>query len=226
MTPQLRKIGLTCHIVSSVGWLGAVGAFLTLSIAGLTSGDAGIVRSAYVAMNLIGEFIIVPLSLATLTTGLIQSIGTEWGLLRYYWVLTKFVLTFGATFLLLLHQFTAVAEAAKRISGIAAGEFPSAGGLGLQLVIDASLAIIVLLTATVLSVFKPWGKIPYGRIRPQDERSPSSERPALVGSTPQDAVVARRQSWRGKLVLAVVALIGIAFIVIHLMGGGLHRHGL
>ncbi len=39
MTSRLRKFSLTTHIVSSVGWLGAVVVFLGLSIAGMTSQD-------------------------------------------------------------------------------------------------------------------------------------------------------------------------------------------
>jgi len=102
MTPRVRKWALTAHIAFSVGWLGAVAGFLVLSIAGLTSRDAHVVRGAYLAMDLIGLFIIVPMSLAALATGLIQALGTEWGLFQHYWVLVKFLLTIGATFLLLL----------------------------------------------------------------------------------------------------------------------------
>src|SRR5712691_1257570 len=116
MTPRLRKLALTAHITCSVGWLGAVASFLVLSIAGLTSQDAEVVRGAYLAMNLIGLFIIVPTSLAALTTGLVQALGSQWGLLRHYWVLVKFLLAIFATIALLLHQFTAVAEAAKLVS--------------------------------------------------------------------------------------------------------------
>jgi hypothetical protein len=36
MTPRLRKFALTAHVTSSVGWLGAVAAFLALAVAGLT----------------------------------------------------------------------------------------------------------------------------------------------------------------------------------------------
>ena len=121
MSQGLRKAMLTAHVVLSVGWLGAVVAFLVLSIAGLRSHDADMVRSAYLAMNLLGEFIIVPLSFAALLTGLVQSLGTQWGLFRHYWVLVKLTLTFGATALLLLHQFTAVAEAMRRVLGAAPG---------------------------------------------------------------------------------------------------------
>ena len=80
MRPALRKLNLTAHVTVSVGWLGAVAAFLVLGIAGLTSQDADIVRGAYLSMNLIGQLIIVPLSLAALLTGLVQSLVTPWGL--------------------------------------------------------------------------------------------------------------------------------------------------
>lgn len=155
MTPRLRKLALTAHVTVSVGWLGAVAGFLVLSIAGLTSQDPEVVRGAYLSMNLIGLFIIVPLSIAALATGLVQSLGTEWGLVRYYWVLVKLTLTIGSTLLLLLHQFTVVAGAAKLVSGAAAGTLPSVGRVGTQLVGDAGLAILLLLMVTTLSVDKP-----------------------------------------------------------------------
>lgn len=163
MRPPLRTLALTAHVISSVGWLGAVASFLVLGIAGLLSRDFQIVRSAYLAMNLIGQFIIVPLSLAALVTGLIQSLGTQWGLFRYHWVVVKFTLTIGATVLLLLHQFTAVAAAARRVSETEASALPDVGRLGSQLVVDAGLAVLVLLVTTILSVYKPWGRTSYGR---------------------------------------------------------------
>jgi hypothetical protein len=206
MTPALRKLSLTAHVASSVGWLGAVAAFLVLSIAGLTSQDADIVRGAYLSMNLIGQLIIVPLSLAALLTGLIQSLGTPWGLFRHYWVLVKFTLTIGATLLLLLHQFTAVAEAARRVSSAAAGTWPNVGRLGNQLVFDASLAVVVLLVITTLSVFKPWGKTRYGRR--VDEQTTTRRLPAGL-----------------TLFLAVIGVLVLGFLVVHLLGGGHADHG-
>jgi hypothetical protein len=69
MAPRLRKSALTVHVVSSVGWLGAVVVFLGLSIAGLTSQDVQTVRAAYLAMESIGWFVLVPFSLASLSPG-------------------------------------------------------------------------------------------------------------------------------------------------------------
>ena len=83
MTPSLRKFALTAHVTSSVGLLGSITALLALAVAGLTSQDAQIVRAAYPAMELIARFVIVPLAFASLLTGLIQSLGTPWGLTPY-----------------------------------------------------------------------------------------------------------------------------------------------
>lgn len=209
MTPALRKLNLTAHVTSSVGWLGAVAAFLALSIAGLASREVEAVRSAYVAMNLIGLFVIVPLSLASLTTGLVQSLSTHWGLFRYYWVTVKFVLTTGATILLLLHQFTAVTGAARRVSNTALGALPEVGRLGPQLVGDAALAAVTLLVTTTLSVYKPWGRTRYGR-RAEDQQA---------GDTTAGGLSLGR-----KVLIAIIGLIVAGLVVLHLAGGGLH-HG-
>jgi hypothetical protein len=208
MTPALRKLNLTAHVTSSVGWLGAVAAFLVLSIAGLTSQDADIVRGAYLSMDLIGQFTIVPLSLAALLTGLVQSLGTPWGLFRHYWVLVKFTLTIGATIILLLHQFTAVAGAARRVSSAVPGTLPDVGRLGVQLVADAGVAVLVLLVITTLSVFKPWGKTRYGRGRRADNETAVKGLPSGL-----------------KILLAAIGVIVLGFLVLHLLGGGLAHHG-
>src|SRR5262245_24188259 len=39
MMPRLRKFARTAHVIFSMGWLGAVVAYLTLAIAALTSHD-------------------------------------------------------------------------------------------------------------------------------------------------------------------------------------------
>lgn len=45
-----------------------------------------------------------PFSLAALLTGVVQSVGTAWGLLRHYWVIAKLLITVLATLLLLVHM--------------------------------------------------------------------------------------------------------------------------
>lgn len=220
MTPALRKLNLTAHVATSVGWLGAVAGFLALSIGGLISQDAEMVRGAYLAMNRIGQYVIVPLSLAALLTGVVQSLGTQWGLVRYYWVLVKFALTVGATILLLLHQFTAVAAAARRASGAAAGTLPEVDRLGTQLVGDAGFAVLVLLMTTTLSVYKPWGRTPFGR---QQRNRPAVPRGSHVSDQTAsvnlgDEATVERVPLGLTLLLIVACVIAALFVVVHLTG--------
>src|SRR5215208_3594380 len=103
MPPGLRKLVLTVHLTFSVGWIGAVVAYLALGLSAVTSQDAQTVRAAWIAMELTGWSVIVPLALAALLTGLAMSLGTSWGLFRHYWVLISLGLTTFATVILLLH---------------------------------------------------------------------------------------------------------------------------
>lgn len=111
MIPGLRKVVLIAHIVTSVGSLGAVAGFLALAVAGLTSQDAEMMRSVYVAMDVIARFVIVPLVSTSLLIGVAQSLGTTWGLFRHYWVLAKLLLTL-LTLIVLLFQMEGIAYVA------------------------------------------------------------------------------------------------------------------
>jgi hypothetical protein len=159
MGAGLRKFALTAHVTSSVGLLGAIASFLALAIAGLTSRHDTMVQAAYVAMELTASFVIVPLAFAALLTGLIQSLGTRWGLFRHYWVLAKFVLTVFATVIMLLKM-----KLISYAAGIA-GTTLSSGDLrqaGIQLMVHAAAGLLLLLVPAALSVYKPRGTTPYG----------------------------------------------------------------
>jgi uncharacterized membrane protein len=167
MSPGLRKAMLTAHITTSVGWLGAVAVFLVLALAGLTATDAERMRAAYLATSLTASYVIVPLCLASLVTGLAQSLGTEWGLFRHYWILVKLIITAVSTALLLLHLQPIGSLATVAEQGLAATGLQQ---LRFELVFQSSSALVVLLVATVLSVYKPRGITPYGWRKQQAAR--------------------------------------------------------
>src|SRR3979409_2088753 len=150
MTTGLRKFALTAHVTFSVGLLGSIAAFLTLAIAGLISQDAPMVRAAYLAMDLTARFVIVPLAFASLLTGLIQSLGTPWGLFRHYWVLVKLLLTVFATAVLLV-QMDLIGYAA-RLAQETILPLADLRAAGMQLVIHAAGGLLVLLIPAALSV--------------------------------------------------------------------------
>jgi hypothetical protein len=169
MNPSLRKFTLTAHITSSVGLLGAVAGFLALAVAGLTSQDAKMVRAAYLAMEVTAWFVIIPLTFASLLTGIVQSLGTTWGLFRHYWVLAKLLLTLLVSVVLLLQieliGYMANAAAETTLSGA------DVRAARLSLMAHAGGGLLVLLVPAALSVYKPRGRTRYGERMRRAERT-------------------------------------------------------
>ena len=164
MSPRLRKFALSAHVVSSVGWLGAVVAFLALAIVGLTSRDTQLVRAVYLAAEPLTWFVIIPFALASLMTGIAQSLGTPWGLARHYWVLFKLLIASFAAVVLLMYTQTvgSFADVARR-SEATLGQLRAP-----TFVLHSAAALGLLLAATGLAVYKPRGMTRYGQ-RKQDE---------------------------------------------------------
>ena len=173
MTPSLRKFAFTAHIISSVGLLGSIAAFLALAVAGLTRQDAQIVRAVYLAMDLTARFVIVPLAFSSLLTGLIQSLGTPWGLFRHYWVLAKLLLTAFATIILMVKM--ELVGYAARLAAETALPHAELRAAGMQLAAHAAGGLLVLLVPAVLSVYRPRGLTPYGQRKQYEQRAPSQQ---------------------------------------------------
>ena len=169
MPPGMRKLALTAHVTCSVGWVGAVAAFLSMAIVGLTSQDAQTVRGAYIVMEPAARLVLVPLAIASLATGIIQSLGTTWGLFRHYWVVFKLLINVFATIVLLIYMDTF-----RLMAGVAADQRADVEAVrSVSPALHAILALIVLLVATVLAVYKPKGVTPYGQRRLREQRAPA-----------------------------------------------------
>jgi hypothetical protein len=174
MPPGVRKGVLVTHVVTSVGWLGAVAAYLGLDVVAMTAADVERVRAAYLGMEIVALFVIVPLALASALIGIVNSLGTPWGLLRHYWVLAKLLLTLFAVIILLLETSTIRHLAAVAVSGADPRELPgtlahSVGGL------------VILLVTTILSVVKPRGVTRYGWRKQQQQRRQHGQRTSSPG---------------------------------------------
>jgi len=163
-----RQVTLIAHITVSVGWLGAVLVSLALAVVALGSADPETVQAVYVALELTGWYVLVPMSVASLVTGLVQGLGSAWGVLRHYWVVLKLLMNLFATGVLLLYmqQLDHLADAATTPglapSGVLAVADPSP-------VVHSAAALVLLLVAATLSVVKPRGLTPYG-LRLERER--------------------------------------------------------
>ncbi len=216
MTPRFQKLALLAHITFSVGWFGAVVPYLALVIAGLTSRDVQLVRAAYLSMELIGWYVLVPFSFAALLSGLVQSLFTRWGLFRHWWILAKLALTVFAVVILVQHM-----RDVSQIAQLAQGAMLSRADFRPDL-IHASGGLLVLFAAMTLSVFKPWGMTSYGRrralsLRTSAEAAPIRE-PVFGTGGPQWARIV-------GIHVAHAVVLGLLFVIIlHISVGGMRHH--
>jgi hypothetical protein len=166
MAPGLRKITLAVHLTVSVGWIGAVAAYMSFDVAAATSLDSEMLRTSYLAMEHMARYVIVPLAFASLITGMVVSLGTKWGLFRHYWVVISLLLTIFATVVLL--RETGLISAYANVAAD-----PTTSGNDLPALPSTLLhsigGTVVLLVILVLNVFKPQGVTRHGR-RKEEQR--------------------------------------------------------
>lgn len=208
MNPRIRKLLLTAHVTSSVGWLGALASFLALSVASLAAADVQVVLAACLAMDLVAWFVIFPLSLSTLLTGIVQALGTPWGLFRHYWVLAKLLLTVLATTILLLKL-----EPISYLASVAAETTLSSGdlaGLRNSIRTHAVGGLLVLLATTALAIYKPRGMTRYGVRKQREHGDPEVTAGFESGiGTP-----------RWVKAFGIVVIVLVLMVVVMVFGGG------
>lgn len=166
--PAGRKAWLTLHIICSVGWMGAVLAFVSLDVTTVTSSSVAVLRGAYIAMDLITLWAIVPLAACALATGLVVSLGTKWGLFRHYWVAVSLLLTLAATIVLLV-QVPLISQRAE-LAAHAGTPDADIRALG-NLLVHSMGGTLVLLLILVLNMYKPQGLTPYGWRKQQESKA-------------------------------------------------------
>ncbi len=163
-----RKALLSAHIAISVGWMGAAAAYVALNVPTFTGADEQTVRGAYLMMPVVADYVLVPLAVGTVVTGIALALGTRWGLLQHYWVTASLGVTLFAAAILVLHlpavdELAAIAADPERDMGTLSGDlFHSVGGL------------LVLSFPLVLNVVKPRGLTRRGWRAQQARRSSSA----------------------------------------------------
>jgi uncharacterized membrane protein len=210
---MVRRFALTAHVTLSVGWMGAVAVFLALALIAVTHDHGPTVRGAYLVMEPAAWFALVPLAFASLLTGTVMSLGTTWGLFRHYWVVFKLLLTVFATIILLIYM-----ETFRQMAALAADPAVELAAVrNLSPALHSVLAILVLLVATVLGIYKPYGLTPYGR-RPRQTRVDAD------AATERDSQsTGRASAWMYAVAMIAIVLL-VLMIGLHLAGGGMRGH--
>ena len=152
---------LAVHVLVAVGWFGLVVAKLILEIWAATTPEREVARVAYQFMAVLDRAMFPPAALGTLLTGVILSVGTAWGLFQHYWIVVKLVLTVAVvlTGVIFVGAWTQQAIAMSSGSGAATATSPVIGAAPTLLIYAAVAHALMLGAATVISVYKPWGRI-------------------------------------------------------------------
>ena len=164
-------------------------------------------------------FVLVPLAHASLLSGIVLSLGTTWGLFRYYWVVLKLGITVFATVILLIYMGTF-----RQMAGVAADPVLDLAAVrNASPIIHAILALVLLLAATVLGVYKPFGITEYGKRKHEEQRRTVS--PSSVDALGAIALDAGSGTPVSIYVAGAVALLLVLLIVIlHLTGATPSRY--
>lgn len=164
---SIRRPLLVLHVASAVGAFGAELVLLALGVAGL-SGAAPAVM--FPAAHIAAAYVIRPLAVLTLATGILAALASPYGVFRYWWTLIKLALVVVLTALVFFNLVPSLAETAGRASAGA-----TADGLARQtmsLVIAPLVGSSLLFVAIMIGVFKPFGRVGR-RTPPAHGRSPS-----------------------------------------------------
>jgi hypothetical protein len=148
-----RRAVTSIHVIASVGLLGSTAAMLLTAVWAARSSDPAFAHAAYTLMQAQAFAFGIPLSVVSLVSGIALGRGTRWGVLRYWWTAAKLVLlvlTIGCGALVigpLLDQ---------RLRG---------AGDAWALVAAVAANAAMLAAASIVSVFKPGGRVRQSRSR-------------------------------------------------------------
>jgi hypothetical protein len=165
LSPPARKPVMVLHVIAGISWMGVDIALLSLLITARTTNDPAMVVSGFNAIGIIVPVAVPPLSLLILFTGVLQGLGTPWGLVRYWWVVVKLILSLIMTVLVFVSLLPGVrAMAVLSDTTISADALrASLGSLPTGLMFPPIVSFLMLGTAAILSIFKPWGRTPWSR---------------------------------------------------------------
>lgn len=157
LRPATRKLWLVLHLLSAGAWIGIDVIVAVLVAIGRLGGSPAQRGLAYEAL---GTFVVWPMlasGLVSLLTGLVLGWYSRWGLLRYWWVAVKLGLNLALCTLILVLLRPGMDEVR---------EYGAALSTGTPTVLDVSnlifppiVSLSALIFATVLAVYKPWGRL-------------------------------------------------------------------
>lgn len=155
-----RKWLIGIHILFSCLWIGTAVSMLLTSLVKGHSPNGDELFAVYSSIKLLDDFIIIPAALGSFFTGLLICWLTNWGFVKFNWVILKWAVTLAliifGTFWLgpWTNGATAIsyAERALALQNVKFLYFWK------MTILFGSIQLAILVALVFISVFKPWGK--------------------------------------------------------------------
>jgi uncharacterized membrane protein len=160
ITRWQRSLLLTLHLMFSGIMLGNMAVFLILNLAAAATSDPDVFRACYRVMHILADSSVRASTIGTVVSGVLLSVLTHWGLVRYYWIIAKELLTLAAIAINFvgMHVWTLRAVRLSAAAGLDALQNPQFTANRLYLLAGIIVQISSLVAIFLLSVYKPWGK--------------------------------------------------------------------
>ena len=165
LSKRPRQALLAAHVVVSAAWLGIGVMFVALSLLALRAANVRDVQTIYETMALFDQTMLPVATMASTTTGFALGVTTKWGIVRHRWVALKVVLSFSVLGIAFGFLHDALEHAAAQAAQLATvgGSVADISGSGRVVVGGFMLALVSLVGAMLLSVYKPRGLTSLGR---------------------------------------------------------------
>lgn len=151
---------LSAHVGFSALWTGTVLSMLLLAFRNTHSTNADALYTLNSAITLLDDWIVIPSAIGSVVTATFLCWVTNYGFFKFYWVITKWVLTTGliafGTFWLFPWGNVAVRLSGQE--GLEALHNPIYNFDAKGVLLGAIIQILTLVVIIGISVLKPWGR--------------------------------------------------------------------
>lgn len=162
LTPGQTRWLKILHLLFAAAWVGGAFALVLGQYAKASLVDAEDQYAFIACLKLIDDAVIIPGALGSLATGLLYSLFTQWGFVKYRWVAVKWVLTvalilFGTFYLGPWLNGMADISRAERALAAADATYLHCQSMNM---LWGPVQLLLTIGLLAISVLKPWRKKP------------------------------------------------------------------
>jgi hypothetical protein len=163
LSPSNQKWLKVLHVYLGGIWAGGAASLFAIHCLYPTNSGAEL-YARNMAMIYIDNYVIIPAAIGSCLTGLLYSHLTNWGYLKYYWIIAKWVFTI--IFIIIgffwlipwLNNMLEVSTSMRTSQVIDSNNYDVAMTIHLAMTV---VQTVLLFVVVIISVFKPWGKTRY-----------------------------------------------------------------